>query len=66
MCDALIDISVRSYNVDCFFRILGSIKMNFGQILVHFMTNISKSLLALLLRLKVSSKPFYDFERMAK
>ena len=38
-----------SYNLDYFFRNLGSIKMKFGQMLVQLMTiNISNSLLSLL------------------
>lgn len=47
------------------FRVPGSIWMKFGHIFVQLMKNISNSFLPLLLRLKTSFRPFYDFDTMA-
>ena len=61
-------LHIGSYTFDYLLRILGSIKMKFGQILLHFTTNMSNLFLAVLLILKTSSKAFYafyDFEKIA-
>ena len=47
-----------SYNCACFFWLLRSIKMKFGQILVCCMANISDIFLAQCWRLETSSRPF--------
>ena len=65
ICDATqTKLHIRSYNFNCFFIILGSIKIKFAQILMQIMTNISKLFLAVLRRQRTSSKPFYDFDKM--
>ena len=46
---------------DGIFRILGSIKMKFGQILVQIVKIIFNLCLAVLWRLETISRPFYDF-----
>ena len=38
----------KNYTFDCFFRVIGSIKMKFAQVLVQRMTNISSLFLRLL------------------
>ena len=54
-----------SFTYAYFFWILSTIKMKFGQILVYCMTNISNIFLAQCWRLETSSRPFYDFIKMA-
>ena len=44
---------------------LRTIKMKFGQILMHLITNISNMFLAQCWRLETSSRPFYDSNEMA-
>ena len=43
------------------FLILSTIKVKFGQILVHLITIISNMFLAQCWRLETSFRPFYDF-----
>ena len=51
ICDATqTKLHIRSYNFNCFFIILGSIKIKFAQILMQIMTNISNLFLAVLRR----------------
>ena len=57
-------LHIKSYSFDCLFRILRSIKMKFGQILVQLMTNIFSLFLTLLWRLETSPKSFYGFSEM--
>ena len=52
------------YTFDYFFRILGSIKIKLGQILLQLMANIFNSFLAPLWRLEISFKPFYGFDNV--
>ena len=56
---SLTRIHFRSYKFDCFFKILGNIKMKVPQILVQVMKNISILFLHLFLRLETSSGAFY-------
>ena len=58
-------IYIRSYTLDCFFVILGSIKMEYDQILVWLMTKISNSFLPLMWRLETSFRHFCDFGKIA-
>ena len=51
----------RPYTFDCFFRIHGSIKMRFGQVLVWLMAKPWNFILVLLWRLETCSEPFYNF-----
>ena len=57
-------MQIRSYNFMYFFRVLDSIKINFGQILVQLLTNILNLFLALLWILESSSRTFYYFHKM--
>ena len=53
-----------SYTCHCFFRILGGIKMNFGQKLTQLKTNNSNLFLTLLCRLETISWPFHAFNNI--
>ena len=53
-----------SHTYACFFWILSTIQMKFGQILVCCMANISNTFLAQCWRLEPSSRAFYDFIKM--
>ena len=57
-------IYIRSYTLDCFFIILGSIKMEYDQILVWLMTKTSNSFLPLMWRLENSFRYFCDFGKI--
>ena len=58
-------ININPYTFDYFFRVPVSIKINIGHILVKFMTNISNLFLPQLWRLETSSRPFYNFDKIA-
>ena len=58
-------LHIRSYTFDCFFRVLDSTKIKFGEKSVQIITNISNLFLVLLRRLESSSSPFYDLNKMA-
>ena len=64
ICDVTINIlhnGSYAYAYAYFFWILSAIKMEFGQILVCCMTNISNMFLTQYWRLETSSRLFYDF-----
>ena len=52
------------YRFSCFFWILSTVKMKFGQMLVCYMTNISNTFFPKCWRLETSSRLFYDFIKM--
>ena len=66
ICDVILDITVYQqwYCFDCFFRILGNIKMKFGQIIVQITANIFSLSFAQLGRLETSFIFFCDFEKI--
>ena len=66
ICDVILDITAYQqwYCFDCFFRILGSIKMKFGQIIVQITANIFSLSFAQLGRLETSFTFFCDFEKI--
>ena len=57
-------LRIRSDTYNCFFRVLGSISMKLGQILLQYMTDISNLFLVLLWGLGASCRPFNDFIKM--
>ena len=58
-------LHISSYNFHCFFRILSSININSGHILVQHMTNISNLFSVVFWSLENSSWHFSDFEKLA-
>ena len=66
ICDVILDITAYQqwYCFDCFFRILGNIKMKFGQIIVQITANIFSLSFAQLGRLETSFIFFCDFEKI--
>ena len=63
--DVIIDITIKRYTFDWFFKILESIKMKFSQTLQEPKANFSKWFLALLRRLETSFWSHYNFVKMA-
>ena len=65
ICDVIIGIAALwKLHLCYFFWILSTIKMNFGQILVYLIANISNKFLAQCWRLGTSSSPVYDFSEL--
>ena len=65
-CDVIIVIMcIRKYTFDYSFRILGNVKMKFGQTVEQLMANISNLFLALLMSLNTSSLSFHNFGKIA-